>query len=436
MFHALLQWLRRILPPSVRTLYHRALSWIAAMWYGHPSKHMVVIGVTGTSGKTTTAYFIAHALEARGDKTGMLTTALFKIGNRSWDNTTKMTMLGRFQTQKWLRRMRDAGCRYAIIETSSQGIAQYRHEHIAFDVVVLTNLWPEHVEAHGGFENYKRAKVALFGDVAALPSKVLNGAHIPRVEVLNGLSEHAPSFVKQGFERVVQFGVAPFAAEQVQTTLSGSSFHVNGVPVALRMPGVTNVHNALAAFAVAASLDFSPAEIADALQRVPPLAGRYEQVSEGQSFTVMVDFAFEPVAVTKLYDLAAVTPHDRIIHVLGSCGGGRDVARRPVLGKIAGERANIVIVTNEDPYDDDVRQIIDDVAAGAVAAGKRDGIDLFRIDDRDEAIQRAMQMAQGMDLVLITGKGSEPVMAVAGGKKIPWSDVETARRALRLTRNR
>src|SRR3989344_7631892 len=189
----------------------------------------------------------------------MLTTALFKVGDQLWENRTKMTMLGRFQTQRWLRKMYRAGCRYAIIEASSQGIAQYRHEHIAFDVVVLTNLWPEHVEAHGGFENYKRAKIALFEYVAALPRKVIQGVTIPRVEILNGTNEYAPDFVKDGFDRVVRFGVPPYAAEQVQTTLDGSAFIMNGISVALRLPGMTNVENALAALAVADALGFFPA---------------------------------------------------------------------------------------------------------------------------------------------------------------------------------
>src|SRR3989344_3235824 len=206
--YAILQLLRRIVPAPMLTLYHRTLSWSAALWYGNPSKKMVVIGVTGTSGKTTTSYLIAYALEARGDKTGMLTTALFKVGDQLWENRTKMTMLGRFQTQRWLRKMYRAGCGYAIIEASSQGIAQYRHEHIAFDIVVLTNLWPEHVEAHGGFENYKRAKIALFEYVAALPRKVIQGVTIPRVEILNGTNEYAPDFVKDGFDRVVRLGVS------------------------------------------------------------------------------------------------------------------------------------------------------------------------------------------------------------------------------------
>ena len=154
----MIQLIRNITPSIVIDCYHRTLSWFAAVWYGHPSRELIVVGVTGTNGKTTTAYFIAKALEATGERSGCTTTALFKIGTKEWLNDKKMTMLGRFQLQKMLRDMVSAGCRYAVIETSSQGIVQHRHRHIAYDVAVFTNLTPEHVEAHGGFEKYKQAK--------------------------------------------------------------------------------------------------------------------------------------------------------------------------------------------------------------------------------------------------------------------------------------
>jgi UDP-N-acetylmuramoyl-L-alanyl-D-glutamate--2,6-diaminopimelate ligase len=429
--YALLQFLRRITPKPVFNAYHRALSWMAAVWYGHPSRSMIVIGVTGTSGKTTTCYFIAKVLEAHGAQTGMITTAMFKIAGKTWDNRTKMTMLGRFQAQKMLRQMADAGCTYAVVETTSQGIAQHRHEHVAYDIVVLTNLWPEHVEAHGGFEPYKRAKQMLFEYTAKLPKKIVDKQTVPRVEILNGGSEYAHDFVVKGFDRVVLFGKSQFTAEHVQHTSEGSSFIVNGVPVGLRLPGAVNIENALAALAVADIVGLPAKDAAAALSRVAGLPGRYERISEGQPFTVIVDFAFEPGAMGKLYQLVSSRPHARVIHVLGSCGGGRDAARRPVLGRMAGEEADIVIVTNEDPYDDDPEAIMNDVASGALEAGKRDGTNLFRIEDRARAIRQAIELAKPNDVVLITGKGSEPVMAVAGGKKIPWSDAEEVRKALK-----
>lgn len=432
----ILNFLRKIVPSPILDLYHRSLSWFAAVWYGHPSRRLIVIGVTGTSGKTTTAYLIAKALEAKGAKTGCTTTAFFKIGDRVWSNATKMTMVGRFQLQKLLRQMADAGCRYAVVETTSQGIAQHRHEHVAYDVCVFTNLWPEHIESHGGFENYKRAKIRLFEYAAALPPKVVDGKTVPRVEVLNAASEHAKDFEVKGFERVVWYGTNGTDGVNVEATDIGvaadhATFKANGVSVRLNLPGAVNVENALAALATAQALGVPLADAARALSEAPGLPGRYERIDEGQPWTVIVDFAFEPGAMKKLYELVASLDHGRVVHVLGSTGGGRDVSRRSVLGRIAGENADIVVATNEDPYDDDPWEIINNVADGAVASGKKDGHDLYRILDRRDAIRLAMKMAKAGDIVLVTGKGSEPVMAVAGGRKIPWSDAEEARAAIR-----
>jgi UDP-N-acetylmuramoyl-L-alanyl-D-glutamate--2,6-diaminopimelate ligase len=449
--HGLLNVLRRIIPRPVFGLYHRTLSWVAAFAYGNPSKSLIVIGVTGTSGKTTTAYLIAKTLEGTGAKVGCLTTALFKVADHEWTNDTKMTMLGRFRLQKLLRDMADAGCTYAVIETSSQGIVQHRHEHIAYDIAVFTNLHPEHIEAHGGFENYKRAKIRLFEYIARLPKKILNGLPVPRIEVLNAACEHAEEFVKKGFEKVVWYaghrearrpgdrdtGRATedwIVARDVRLEKEHVTFMVDGTSVVLHMPGSVNVENAMAALATANALGVPFHDAARMLGTVKGLPGRYERINAGQPWTVIVDFAFEPVAVEHLYAFASGIEHGRIIHVLGSAGGGRDAARRPILGRMAGEKADIVIVTNEDPYDDDPREIINQVAEGAVGAGKVDDVNLYRVDDRREAIRLAMAKAEPGDLVLITGKGSEPVMAVAGGKKIPWSDAQEARDVIRYVR--
>lgn len=424
--------LRRVTPKGILDMYHRTLSGIAAVWYGHPSRRMIVIGVTGTSGKTTVCYLLARLLEHDGVKTGMLTTALFKIGDNVWDNRTKMTMLGRFQTQKMLRDMAKAGCRYAIVETTSQGIMQHRHEHIAYDVAVLTNLWPEHVEAHGGFAAYKQAKQRLFASMVRLPRKTLDGRIMPRVQILNAENEHAHDFVMEGFDRTVWFGAdTAFAATEPTFHANGSDWMINGVHAHVNIPGSANVENALAALAAADAVGISLEKAVAGLSSVNGLPGRYERIDEGQSFTVMVDYAFEPGAMERLYEMVASLPHRRIIHVLGATGGGRDTARRPVLGRMAGMHADVVIVTNEDPYDDDPAAIMRDVAAGAHQAGRREGEDLFLIEDRREAIQEAIRLAEPDDLVLITGKGSEPVMAVANGKKIPWDDREEVRNAIR-----
>lgn len=435
----MLHLLRKIVPDWALLVYHRFLSWLAAVWYGHPSRELIVIGVTGTNGKTTTTYLTARALEASGWPTGCTTTALFKIGGREWLNDYKMTMLGRFRLQRLLREMADIGCRFAVIETSSQGIAQFRHKHINFDAAVFTNLTPEHIEAHGGFENYKRAKTELFRHLAASPRKVFDGTTLLKTAILNAQDEQAGDFAVKGLDRVVWFGVdrvdrlgEKIVAKDLILEERSSRFRVEGVDVALRLPGRVNVENALAALTVARVFGIDLGAAAAKFASVPSVPGRFERIEAGQPWTVIVDYAPEPESLRRLYDTIDRSRYRRLIHVLGSCGGGRDAARRPILGRLAGEKADVVIVTNEDPYDDDPAMIMREVAEGARAAGKKDGDNLLQVQDRREAILEAMRLAAPGDLVLITGKGSEQAMCLAGGKMVPWDDREVAREAIRV----
>ncbi|MBU1908009.1 UDP-N-acetylmuramoyl-L-alanyl-D-glutamate--2,6-diaminopimelate ligase [Patescibacteria group bacterium] len=428
--------LKKLLPSSWLYVYHRALSWLAAAIYGNPSNKLVVVGITGTNGKTTTAYLTAKALEASGFPTGCTTTAIFKIGEREWLNKTKMTMLGRFGLQKMLNEMVKAGCRYAVIETSSQGILQHRHAHVNYDIAIFTNLTPEHIEAHGGFENYKRAKIELFRHAAACPRKVFNGLTIPKVAVLNAGDEHAKDFAVKGFDRTLWYSSdtikeADLTARNIQHNPLTTAFMLGEVRVVLNLPGIINVENALAALGTCSALNVDLGQAARKLEDMQNMPGRFELVDEGQPWTVMVDYAPEPVSLSRLYEIIKKLPKKRLIHVLGSCGGGRDIGRRPILGKMAGENADVVIVTNEDPYDDDPRVIMEQVAEGARKAGKKDGVDLFIVENRYVAIYEAMRLCEPGDFVLLTGKGSEQAICVAGGQKIPWDEREVARKAIR-----
>jgi UDP-N-acetylmuramoyl-L-alanyl-D-glutamate--2,6-diaminopimelate ligase len=431
----MLSLLKRLIPSWAMDQYHRLLSWVAAVKYGHPSKQMVVIGVTGTNGKTTTSYLIAKALEASGEKTGCTTTALFKVADREWLNTKKMTMLGRFALQKTLREMVDAGCRYAVVETSSQGVLQHRHENIAYDVAVFTNLTPEHVEAHGGFENYKQAKLTFFRYAASLPRKILNGKTVPRLAIVNRDRDFSTDFAKTGFRDVVWYGArtcmeGDVCAKNIEEKNWTSTFTVDDVPAVVHMPGMVNVENAMAAVAVAVSLGMPREAVLKKLSEVSGVPGRFERIDEGQSFSVIVDYAPEPASLERVYEAISKIPHTRLIHVLGSAGGGRDVWRRKVLGEMAARKAAEVIVTNEDPYDEDPQKIIRQVSDGARAVG-RAGVQVFEMNDRREAIQRAMRDARPGDLVLLTGKGCEQAIMGPNGTKIPWDEREVARDAIR-----
>jgi UDP-N-acetylmuramoyl-L-alanyl-D-glutamate--2,6-diaminopimelate ligase len=445
--------LRKIIPKPVFQAYHWTLSILAAFLYRNPSRHLTVVGVTGTSGKTTTVEWIGRIIEHCGDTVGWATTNSFKVGSKESTNDTKMTMLGRFKTQKMLRDMVRSGCKCAVIETSSQGIEQYRHKGIDYDLVMLTNLWPEHVEAHGGFENYKKAKGKLFAHLSNGRTKELKNR---KTSVVNLDCEHADYFLGFKAEKKYGFGmskdnsqttknevrstnykgrstkseIVPVFAENIKTSASGSSFKIRDQKFHLGPIGAHNVENATAAIAACLALGFDIKLVADAVARLPVVPGRLEVIDEGQDFTVIVDYAFEPVALTKLFEAVQFFDHKRIIHVVGSTGGGRDVSRRPKLGRISAECADMTIVTNEDPYDDDPQEIIDQVAAGALEVGSKEGEELYKILDRPKAINKAISLANKGDIVLITGKGSEPVMMVKNGKTIPCDDRKEARKAL------
>lgn len=430
----MLHRLKALIPEPWLRPYHYALARAAAFWYGFPSKRMTVIGVTGTNGKTTTTYLLAKALEASGFPTGCTTTAIMKVGEKEWINPTKMTMPGRFFLQRILRQMADAGCRYAVVETSSQGLIQSRHIGIAYDVAVFTNLHPEHIEAHGGFENYKKAKRRLFEHLARQPEKILDGKTVPKAAVLNADDPHAEFFASTpGLKRVEWFGLENargLTAREIKSDANGSSFRVEDAEVSLRIPGRYNVENGLAVLAVCRILGVDLKKAAEKLGQVVRVPGRFERVEAGQPWTVVIDYAPEPESFKRLYETLALLPHNRVIHVLGSAGGGRDVSRRPVLGRLAGEKADIVIVTNEDPYDDDPKRIIEQVAEGARAAGKIQDQNLFTVLDRREAIFLAMEKAAPGDIVVMTGKGHEPWICVADGKKIPWNERAVAEEAI------
>lgn len=437
--------LKKLLPPGLIDTYHRLLSQLAAAWYGYPSEKMVVIGVTGTNGKTTVCNLIVRVLEEAGHKVGMTTTANFSIAGKEWLNDTKMTMLGRFQLQKLLSDMVKAGCTHAVIETSSQGIEQHRHAGINYDGAVFTNLTPEHIESHGGFENYKQAKGKLFAKLTQDLHKTLTGKKIPKVIVANLGDSHADFFLhfnankKYGYltekssaaAGEVKWPLAIVKALNVVMDAQGSHFTVRDVPFSIKLPGLYNIENAMAAVAVGLSQEIPLETISAGLAKVEGVPGRFEFINEGQPFLALVDYAPEPESFRKLYEAVAMLPKNRIIHVLGSCGGGRDRDRRPILGRLAAERADIVIVTNEDPYDDEPMEIIREVAAGASTAGKKEGENLFLILDRREALEKAVSLAAAGDLVIATGKGAEQAIMIKNGGKIPWDERVELRHAIK-----
>lgn len=415
--------------------YHRVLAGLAPLLYGRPSEKMIVVGVTGTAGKSSTIEFISHVLESGGFHVGSASTIKFKIKETEIVNDKKMTMVGRFQLQRMMRRMVRAGCTHAIIETTSEGIVQYRHIGVHYDVVVFTNLYPEHIDSHGSFENYKNAKLKLFQKLERDPYKTIHGKRIPKAIIANIDNEHAGDFLdfkvdtKIGFcmknkdERLKIKGTSQVVvAENIESSFHGISFVIHNSKFVINILGEHNVYNALAGYAVGHLFDVSNDNMRRGIESVTSIPGRLELIDAGQPYTVIVDFAFEPQAMRKLYDAVTKISHARVIHVLGTTGGGRDASRGAKLGEMAAQFADIVIATNEDPYDDDPEVLIDRVVSGAKNGGMVLGDTLLKVSDRKEAITKALSEAHDQDVVLITGKGSETTMAVAGGKLIPWND--------------
>ncbi|MDD2257615.1 UDP-N-acetylmuramyl-tripeptide synthetase [Candidatus Falkowbacteria bacterium] len=457
-----MNFLKKLIPKKifkiVQPAYHYLMAPLAAFWYRYPSRNLIVIGVTGTTGKTSTVYLVAKALESAGYNVGYTSTAMFDDGKREWLNDKKMTMPGRFFVQKMLRRMVKNRCQYAIVETTSEGIVQFRHKFINYDILIFTGLYPEHIESHGGFEKYKEAKGRLFETLkksrpkyvddhkgVVHPTSALKKLDYTRVKktiIVNGNDEHAPYFLNfwseeqfiyssqdsldtdlfSGLDSRILHGSQFFQYKEVEEKPEGVSFLVADQKINLKLLGAFNVENALNAALTAFSQGVLWPEIKKGLEGVTCLSGKLEKIDLGQDFTIIVDYSFEPRALQKMYSTIKVIPHQKIIHVLGSCGGGRDKDRRPILGRLAGDNADYVIITNEDPYDEDPRVIIEEVAAGAEATGKERSKDLFLVDDRRQAIKKALSLADKDDLVLITGKGAEQYICLADGKKVPWDD--------------
>ncbi|MBI3232335.1 MAG: UDP-N-acetylmuramyl-tripeptide synthetase [Candidatus Doudnabacteria bacterium] len=445
-------FIKKLLPvsllKSIRPYYHGALALFASWYFGRPSVDLIVIGVTGTNGKTTTVNLIAKILEEAGFPTGYTSTATLNIDGKEILNPSKITMPSGWLLQKGLKQMFKRGCKYAVIEVSSEGLAQNRHLGINFDVVVFTNLTPEHLEAHGGFENYKQAKARLFASLQAyqIPNtKYQINPKLKKTIITNADDTHGKFYAGFKADQYLTYGVLSeadyFATEHdykprgVSYTLlteliqPGSNNKAAPIRFNLQLKGLFDVYNSLAAIAAAQSQGIALEICKAGLEKVEIVPGRVE-VIQSHPFTIVVDYAYEPEEMKQLYETLEWWPHNRVIQILGPTGGGRDRARIPVLGKMAGEFADIVIITTDDPYDDDPSELADEMIIGASPSGKVRDQTLYKILDRRAAIIKALQLASAKDLILITGKGADQSMALANGEYAPWDDRKVVSREL------
>ncbi len=429
--------------PKIKKIIHFLLAVIAYWWYGRPARKLIVVGVTGTKGKTTASRLVASVLESGGNKVGLLSTVEFQIADKRWLNDKKMTMLGRGQIQIMLRDMVRAGCKYVVVETSSEGILQYRHVGLLYDIVVFTNLGTEHHERHGGFENLRRDKGKIFAQLMDTKNKIFNGVKAPKIIIANTDDKNADYYLQfkadeklvYGLVRSSQFAVPSIIGSNVSSDNGGVNFEANDYKFRLNIIGEFNVYNALAAIAVGQSQNISIENIANGLASVKLVEGRMESVEAGQDFKVIVDYAHEPMSFTELFhSLRKMVGADhKIIAVVGSDGGGRDKGKREKMGEITGRLADIAVISDVNCYDEDPAEIAEMLAKGARFAGRKDNTDLFVVVDRREGIKKAISLARTGDVVVITAKGTEPFIGVANGQKIPWDDRRVAKEILEET---
>lgn len=420
----------------------------AAVYYGCPSKKMIVIGITGTKGKTSAANFIWSVLSAGGHKTGLVGTANIRIGDAETPNKYHMTMPGRFILQGILKKMLNAGCTHCVVETTSEGIKQWRHSGIFYDIAVFTNLYPEHLQSHGGsFEKYKIAKGKMFLALFEGAEKIIGSKKISKIIIANGDDPHKDYFLSFRADKKLTFGLSDgvdFKAHAIKNTPAGLEFFVGADRYAINILGNFNVYNALPAIVIGLEFGIMPETIKKGLQNLKNIPGRMEKIDESQNFLVFVDYAHEREGMTAILDTArdltvpvpilpaveAKGHEPKVILLLGSEGGGRDKAKRPALGEIAGQKADFVVISNVDPYEDDPREICEDIASAAEKFGKIREQNLFVIEDRREGIKKALSLASKNDVVLITGKGSEQSIVI-GGKRFLWDDRVVVREILR-----
>jgi UDP-N-acetylmuramoyl-L-alanyl-D-glutamate--2,6-diaminopimelate ligase len=413
-----------IVVPNAR----RALAHLAAEFYGHPSRQMTVVGVTGTNGKTTTSYLTDAIFEAAGTRCGLMGTVTYRIGDREIAATR--TTPEAPAVQDFMRQMVDAGCGACVMEVSSHALAMHRVDGIRFAAGVFTNLTRDHLDFHHDMESYFAAKRRLFEILPDGAPSVIN------VDDPRGLS------LLDIAKRPVTYAIA----RDADVTPGPLTFGLDGLTFDVRMPqgvarvksklvGKPNVYNILAAAAVAAALGLPLKAIEQGLQRLAGVPGRFEVVSSAaDDITVVVDYAHTDDALRNLLETARPLAPRRLLTVFGA-GGDRDRTKRPLMGMVATRLSDVVVITSDNPRSEDPQRIIEEVKLGAEPEARQGRAEVVTVVDRREAIGRAIEIATTSDVVLIAGKGHEKYQE-SGGRTTPFDDVAVAREALEARREK
>lgn len=422
--------LKKLTPNWLLNIYHWKLALLGALVYGFPSRKLKVIGVTGTKGKSTVVMLTGKVLSEKY-RTGWISSLTIFDGQNEVMNPFHMTMPGRFFIQKTLAAMVKNGCEYALVEVTSEGIKQHRHRFIKWLGAVFTNLAPEHLEAHGGFENYRAAKMKLFAAAAKNPESF--GVYNLDDENVKWFQKY-PVGKKYGYgalsKEILKDHFATLVMTDIKLSAKGSEFKINNAQFKTRLLGEFNVYNSAAAAAAGEACGVTLQEASAALGKIQAIPGRLEIINEGQDFSVVVDLAHTPDSFEKVFQLFNQLKSDgaKIISVFGSAGGGRDKWKRPELGRIASRFSDQLFITNEDPYDEEPLTIANEILAGC----DKSKADI--ILDRRQAIGRALGLAQAGDIVLILGKGTEQTY-MEGDKKMDWDDRTVVREEIKKLRS-
>lgn len=415
-----------------------ALANLACAFYGYPAQQLCTIGVTGTDGKTTTSNLISRILEEAGLRTGLMTTANFRIAGQERENATRQSTLEALEVQQFLRCMLDAGVTHAVIESTSHGLELQRVHGCNFDVGVVTNITHEHLDFHKTIEGYRRAKARLFEMLDPARDKGLGIAPVAILNRDDGSYEVLKPYCRVS---ILDYGIDTSAlvrAVDVQLHAHRTRFRVllptGDMQIETRLVGQFNVSNCLAAIASAYSLGVRPVDMVEGLAKVTGVTGRMESISEGQPFSVIVDYAHTPDSLEKVLATLRPLTTGKLLVVFGSAGE-RDVQKRPIMGRIAAQMTDFFVITDEDPRDEDREAILRDIAHGAESLGKHEGRDFLCIADRSQAIAAAFAHAQPGDTVLLAGKGHEQSIFM-GKEKLPWDDRRVAREQIRMLGNR
>ena len=411
---------RKIVPPklfeALTSPYHFFLAWLGSIVYGHPSREIKVVGVTGTKGKSSVVEITNAMLEGTGHTTAVSGTVQFKIAGKTEENKLKQTMPGRFFLQRMMRQAVDAGCEWFVLESTSEGAKQHRNRFIEYDCLIFTNLAPEHIEAHGSYEKYRDAKLSIARNSLVKSKK-------PSTLIANGDDKETPHFLALDVDTKITFSLQDLVALDVKQV--GIDFEYQGVPFSSPLTGEFNVRNLLAVIKFGEAFGIALPDMADALKDFGHIPGRVQRVnvSHKQDFEVVVDYAHTPDSLEAIYKTFEHA-QDRIC-ILGNTGGGRDQWKRPVMAKLAEQYCDQIILTNEDPYDEDPLAILEQMREVIINTPYE------IVFDRRNAIFAAVEKAKKGDAVLITGKGTDAFIMGPKGTRIPWSDSGIAEEALR-----